>query len=194
MDETSSTDVTHRTALDLLCSRHSVGPKHLGPPAPSNDQLRSAFAAALRAPDHGKLIPYRFVVVRDDGLERLADLFVDYGRRCGKSDDELTLERTRAVQAPVVIAVVARLNRMHEVPVHEQWMAVGGAVANVLNALHFMGFGAKMLSGRRAADPQIGAAFCGERERLVGWISCGTPKAPPRAREADDVDRIASDY
>lgn len=179
-------------ALRLLTSRHSVGPKHLGEPGPNDGQLRHAFAAALRAPDHRKLIPYRFVVARDGGLKRLAELFVEYGRRCGKGEDELALERRRAVQAPVVIAVVARLNPMHDVPVHEQWMAVGGAVANVLNALHFMGFGAKMLSGRRAADPHIGAAFCGDGEQLVGWISAGTPKVEPRARQADRIEHVAS--
>jgi nitroreductase len=179
-------------ALRLLTSRRSVGPKHLGLPAPSEAQLRVAFTAALRAPDHGKLIPFRFVVVRDDGLERLAELFVDYGRRCGKGEDELALERTRAVQAPVVIAVVARLNEMHEVPLHEQWMAVGGAVTNVLNALHFMGFGAKMLSGRRAADPQLGQAFCRDAEQLVGWISTGTPTTAPRRRDTGSVEGIAS--
>ncbi len=181
-------------ALRLLASRHSVGPKHLGEPAPSDEHLRQAFAAALRAPDHGKLIPFRFVVVRDDGLERLAELFVDYGRRCGKSEEELALERTRAKQAPVVIAVVARPNPMHEVPLHEQWMAVGGALTNVLNALHFMGFGAKMLSGRRAADAKIAAAFCGAGEQLVGWISAGTARVPPRARGTDNADAIASKF
>ena len=181
-------------ALRLLTSRHSVGPRHLGLPGPDDDELRRAFAAALRAPDHGKLIPFRFVVVRGDGLDRLAELFVDYGRRCGKPDDELALERRRAVQAPVVIAVVARIDTMHEVPAHEQWMAVGGALTNVLNALHFMGFGAKMLSGRRASDARIGAAFCRNGEQLVGWISVGTPRTPPGARGEDRVDRIASPF
>lgn len=181
-------------ALRLLTSRHSVGPKHLGLPAPTDEHLQVAFAAALRAPDHGKLVPYRFVVVRDDGLERLAEIFVDYRRSCGKRDDELAMERTRATQAPVVIAVVARLNPMHEVPVHEQWMAVGGAVTNVLNALHFMGFGAKMLSGLRATDPQIGAAFCRDGEQLVGWISAGTSKVPPRSRGSDNAEAIASRF
>lgn len=194
MDEPSLPQGVGDTALALLASRHSVGPKHLGAPGPSDEQLRRAFAAALRAPDHGKLVPFRFVVARGDGLERLAELFVDYGRRCGKPDDELALERRRAAQAPVVIAVVARIDPTHEVPAHEQWIAVGGALTNVLNALHFMGFGAKMLSGRRAGDAQIGAAFCRDGEQLVGWISAGTPKAPPRARGADSVDRIASPY
>lgn len=192
MDEQQSPKQASGAALDLLVSRHSVGPKHLGPPAPTDAQLRSAFAAALRAPDHGKLIPFRFVVVRDDGLDRLAELFVAYGRRHGKDDAELARERTRAVQAPVVIAVIARLDPKHEVPLHEQWMAVGGAVTNVVNALHFMGFGAKMLSGRRAADPQIGRAFCRDGEQLVGWISAGTSTSPPRPRGSDPVEAIIS--
>lgn len=180
--------------MQLLASRRSVGPKFLGMPAPSDAHLRHAFAAALRAPDHAKLVPYRFVVARDDGLERLAELFVDYGRRCGKGDEELARERTRAVQAPVVIAVVARLNPTHEVPLHEQWMTVGGAVTNVLNALHCMGFGAMMLSGRRAADARICAAFCGNGEQLVGWISTGSPTVPPRPRGGDPVDTIVSRF
>lgn len=180
--------------LNCLTSRHSVGPKHLVAPGPSPEELRGVFAAALRAPDHGKLIPYRFVVARDEGLQRLAELFVDYGRRCGKRDEDLALERTRALQAPVVIAVVARIDERHEVPPHEQWMAVGGAVTNVLNALHCLGYGAKMLSGHRARDPVIGAAFCRDGERLVGWISTGTPKVAPAPRDRDPVDTIATPF
>jgi len=191
-------DTLHASAvgdpLDLILGRHSVGPRHLAVPGPDEAQLQRAFAAALRAPDHGKLIPYRFVVVRDEGLERLAELFVDYGRRHSKDAAELALERRRAVQAPVVIAVVARIDPTHEVPVHEQWIAVGGAVANVLNALHLMGYGAKMLSGHRTRDAQIAAAFCGAAEQLVGWISAGTATSAPKAKGADDPARIVSKF
>lgn len=194
LDQNEADQPAGVVALRLLTSRHSVGPKHLGLPVPTDEQLRAAFAAAVRAPDHGKLVPYRFVVVRDEGLARLAEIFVDYGRRCGKGDEELAMERTRATQAPEVIAIVARLNPMHEVPAHEQWMAVGGAVTNILNALHFMGFGAKMLSGLRATDPQVGAAFCRDGEQLVGWISVGTPTAPLRPRGGDSVEAIVSRF
>lgn len=180
--------------LKRLLNRHSVGPKHLGGPGPTKAQLGLAFSAALRAPDHGKLVPFRFVVIRDDGLSRLAELFVDYGRRHGKSDDELVLERERAVQAPVVIAVIARIDASADIPSHEQWIAVGGAVANVLNALHFMGFGAKTLSGLRASDPEIRRAFCGKEEQLVGWISAGTPTARSTPRGTDPVDRVYSEF
>lgn len=187
-------DNVRKSALELLLARHSVGPKHLSAPGPTDDELRAAFASALRAPDHGKLVPFRFAVIRSDGLARLADLFVDYGRRCGKSGDDLEQERSRAMQAPVVLAVVARIHGTDSIPAHEQWMAIGGAVANVLNALHFMGFGAKMLSGLRAADAIIAKAFCREGEVLVGWISAGTPKAFPQARGADVTEAIASRF
>jgi nitroreductase len=194
MATSTSSTAARLAALALLATRHSASPKHLVAPGPTEGQLRTAFAVALRAPDHGRLIPFRFVVVRDDGLERLADLFLDYGRRHGKSEVELALERTRAVQAPVVIAVVARIDAAHEVPVHEQWIAVGGALTNVLNALHLLGFGAKMLSGRRAGDAQIVAAFCQTGEQLVGWISCGTATSAPKARGVDDVARIVARF
>lgn len=183
-----------RNALELLTTRYSVGPKYLTAPGPSDEQLQVAFAAALRAPDHDKLIPFRFVVVRDDGLERLAKLFVDYGRRCGKSEVELAEEHTRAVQAPVVIAVIARIDSAAGIPAHEQWITVGGALTGVLTALHFMGFGAKMLSGKRAADPTIVAAFCREGETLAGWISTGTPKTALHRRGTDDVEGLVARF
>ena len=150
--------------------------------------------AALRAPDHGKLIPFRFVVIHHDGLSRLAELFIDYGRRHGKSGEELERERERAVQAPLVIAIVARVDPSAEMPTHEQWIAVGGAVANLLNALHFLGFGAKALSGLRASDPEISKAFCQESEQLVGWVSVGTPKSRSAPRGADPIDGIYSEF
>jgi nitroreductase len=178
--------------LETLLGRHSIGPKHLGAPGPTSSQVRTAFAAALRAPDHGKLVPFRFVVIEGEGLSRLADLFIDYGRRCGKSDEELVLERVRAMQAPLVIAVVARIDEACDIPTHEQWIAVGGAVTNVLNALHFMGFGAKVLSGLRASDPGVTAAFCSKEEKLVGWISVGTPKSGPKPRRTDPLDDVYS--
>lgn len=184
----------HIDCLDGLLSRYSVGPKYLGAPAPTAGQLRDAVAASLRAPDHGKLVPFRFVVVRDAGLEKLAKLFVDYGARHGKSEEDLAMERTRAMQAPVVIAVVARIHTAHEVPAHEQWIAVGGAIANMLNALHLMGYGAKMLSGLRAADAEITRAFCKDGETLVGWISTGTATTTPKPRRPERVADILSDF
>ncbi|MFO1314095.1 MAG: nitroreductase family protein [Burkholderiales bacterium] len=178
-------------ALRLLLTRYSVSAKRLRPPGPSDDDIATMTLAALRAPDRNKMIPFRFVVARDDGLVRLADLFVDYGRRRGKTGDALAMERTRAMQAPVVVAVVARIVADDpEVPAHEQWACVGGAIGNALLALHFMGYAGKMVSGARAADPAIVAAHCREGETLVGWIAAGTPDGPAQPRGDIDPARI----
>ncbi|HMD01939.1 MAG TPA: nitroreductase family protein, partial [Candidatus Baltobacteraceae bacterium] len=154
-------DAARADALRLLVTRFSVSPKHLGEPGPSDDELSLVALAALRAPDHDKLVPFRFVVARGERLERLAELFVAYGRRRGKEGAELHAERARGVQAPVVLAVIARIDHRNEdIPAHEQWASVGGAISNALTALHVMGYGAKMLSGSRTADPQIANCFC----------------------------------
>lgn len=187
--------LTHAQSIGMLLTRYSISAKHLSSPGPSDDEIWTMAMAALRAPDHAKLIPFRFVTVRGDGLERLADLFEDYGRRNGKSGDALAAERVRATQAPLVIAVVARIDPGNtDVPPNEQWACVGGAISNAMTALHFMGYGAKMLSGIRARDPAIVAAFCGAGETLVGWIAAGTPKGPPKARGETDPCCILSEF
>lgn len=173
--------------LRLLLTRYSVSAKHLGLPGPSDEHLQVMALAALRAPDHNKLIPFRFVVARDAGLEKLADLFEDYGRRRGKTGEALALERERATQAPVVIAVIAHITEDDpEVPAFEQWATVGGAISNALTALHLMGFAGKMVAGHRAADPEIVSAYCRKGETLVGWIAAGT--ATDDVKPRGDVD------
>lgn len=182
-------------ALRLLLTRYSVSAKHLGLPAPSDEHLWAMAMAALRAPDHQKLIPFRFEIARGERLERLAELFEDYGRRKGKAGEELAAERRKALQAPVLVAVVARVREDHpEVPAHEQWACIGGAVSNALNALHFMGFAGKMVAGARAADPAIAAAHCADGEKLLGWIAVGTAKEPAQPRGEVDPGCILRDF
>jgi len=180
-------------ALRLMLTRFSVSPKHLGEPGPSDEQLSMVALAALRGPDHNKLVPFRFVVSRGEGLERLAELFLDYGQRRGKTGEELAAERDRAIQAPVVVAAIARIdNENRDVPAYEQWATVGGAISNALTAVHIMGYAGKMLSGVRAADPFISRAYCKSGETLLGWISIGTPKGPAKARGEIDPVKILS--
>jgi len=182
-------------ALKLLLTRYSVSAKHLREPGPTDESIWAMAMAALRAPDHEKRIPFRFVVARGEGLERLAALFVDYGRRHGKAAEDLEREREKALQAPVVIAVIARIDPEDDVvPAHEQWTTVGGAIANAVNALHFMGFGAKMVAGARARDPAIVAAHCRPGETLVGWIAAGTMDGPPKARGEIDPGGILAPF
>lgn len=182
-DEDETVDDTARAqALTLLLSRFSVSARHLAEPGPTDEELHVMVLAALRAPDHDKRVPFRFVVARDDGLARLAQLFVDYGRRRGKGGPELDEERSRAQQAPVVLAVIARIGEHEDVPAHELWACVGGAVSNLMHAVHIMGYAGKVVSGARASDPTIEGAYCRHGEKLLGWIAIGTATGPAKRR------------
>lgn len=176
--------------LGLLALRYSVGPKYLAPPGPSAEQWAEAAALALRAPDHGGLRPFRFVVVGDDQRAVLAELFAEGAKQRGQAIDEVERARARAFNGPGLAAVVARVRDdvpdLPNVPPHEQWLCVGAALMNFMNALHLMGFGAKALSGASVSDPVVYAAFCGPGERLANWVIAGQPTraAHPKAGAA----------
>lgn len=172
-------------ALATLLARHSLGGKHLGEPGPGDEALHLMALAALRAPDHAGLAPCRFKVVRGDARARMAALFEQAALASGKAAAEAAIDAERALRPPVTVAVVARIDMGHPlVPAHEQWMAVGGAVTNFLNAAHALGFAGKMLSGHKVRQPSIQAAFCEAGETLAGWISLGTPVREPAAGHA----------
>ncbi len=162
--------------LDLLALRYSVGPKYLASPGPTAEQWARAAELSLRAPDHGGLRPFRFVVVGDSHREALAELFATGALQRGQGPEEVERARARAFNGPGLAALVARVrDDVHDVPAHEQWMCVGAALMNVLNALHLMGFGAKALSGASVSDSAMHASFCGPGERLANWIIAGHP-------------------
>ena len=180
-------------SLSPLLQRYSLGGKDLAEPGPSKEELQIIAQAALRAPDHGELIPFRFVIVEGTARERLADLFEAYAKREGKSEESCRIERSRALQVPVTIAVVARIDLAHPlVPAHEQWACIGGAITNALNAIHAMGYAGKMLSGGKVRDQILNQAFCHTGETLVGWIVAGTPIKQPRAKTQKSTDKILS--
>jgi nitroreductase len=172
-----------------------MGIKHLAEPGPDDHQLRQIAEAALRAPDHGELIPFRLSVIRGTARNKLADLFGNYARAKGKSEESCAIERERALRAPLTIAIIARVDLYHPmVPSHEQWACIGGAVTNMLNAAHLMGFAGKMLSGEKVRDQAIMTSFCQPGETLMGWISIGTPGKALGAKKIKSVDSILSFY
>jgi nitroreductase len=186
-------NIENASALDQLLSRYSMGGKHLVEPGPSAEQLQVVAAAALRAPDHAELMPFRLCVVQGEAKQRMADLFERYARKKGKDTQSCAIERERAIRAPVTIAIIARIDAHHPiVPAHEQWMSVGGAITNLLNAVHMMGFSGKMLSGEKVRAPEIIAAFCDPGETLVGWVSIGTPTKTGSAKSRKETDAVLS--
>lgn len=180
----------HTDPLDGLLGRYSVGTKHLAEPAPSLNELQRMTAAALRAPDHAGLVPFRFAAIRGGARGQLADLFEQAALLAGKGSDEAARDRGRALDAPLLVAVIARIDPGHPVAtLHEQWMAVGGALTNLLKAAHTLGYAGRMLSGSKVRAAPVVAALCEPGEQLVGWVMGtaqrpGTPKFQTPAPDA----------
>lgn len=176
------------TPLAALLGRHSIGPRWMVAPGPGADQLALAVQAALRAPNHGRMRPWRMVTVSEEQRPALAALFEQFARDSGKSEEDVAIERERAFNGPVLVAWMARIDTgVTKVPPHEQWICVGGALSNFMNALHFMGYGAKILSGRKCQHPALVQAFCERGEQLVGFVCTGTPTRALEPREPDET-------
>ena len=176
------------TLLDALLSRRSIPAQCLIEPGPDDAQLSAALDAALRAPDHGRLQPWRFKVIRGAARERFAELLVNAARARDPSTPAAQLEklRSRPLQAPLIIAVSARLRDHPKVPEIEQLLSGAAAAMNLLNAFHAQGFGAILLTGDSAYDPAVAMALgCASDEMLIGFVYAGTigaviPTAPVR--------------
>jgi nitroreductase len=169
--------------IQALLGRHSVGPRYLQEPGPSEAQLLAMADAALRAPDHARLVPFAFRAVRGEARLAMAELYRAAAREAGKDEEAVALDGERALAAPVTVAVIARIDLGHMlVPSHEQWIAIGGAIAHFMLAAQALGFAGKLLSGNKARSRVLNEAFCGPGESLVGWIALGTPTQAPSAK------------
>jgi nitroreductase len=181
--------------LRHLASRYSVSPKHLGPPAPGRAELLRAAALALRAPDHEALRPYRFVYIDAHQRAMLGELYARGAQRRGLDDAEVQRARERANNGPCLLALVGRVSEgALDVRWQEQWLCIGAALMNFLNALHLMGYGAKVLSGASIYDVDVQKAFCAPGETLLCWIVAGTPTRSAHSRYSDDAASILSDW
>lgn len=184
-----------RDPTALLEGRYSLGPKYLAQPAPSQAEIGRAVDVALRAPDHHQLRPFRFVRIADHQRERLGGLFAADAARRGHGAVEVERARERAHNGPALIAVVGNVRaNIEDVPAHEQWISVGAGMMNFLNALHLMGYGAKLLSGASVRDPDVQAAFCRSGETLIAWVLSGTPTQAPRAKGGQSSGEALSDW
>jgi nitroreductase len=167
------------SSLRFLLSRSSVAPKTLVPPGPNVEEIQLLIASAVTAPDHAGLRPWRFIAVEGYGRQQLSQAFVEIRRRRnpGIRPVELAMTWKKTMRAPTLIAAVARLDDGHpKVPLHEQYISVGAAIHGLMLAAHALGYGAIMLSGKRAGDPLIRALFgLATHEQMIGFVSIGTP-------------------
>ncbi len=180
-----------RLALDHLLSRQSVG--SLRAPAPSGADLDLILDAGLRAPDHGRLRPWRFVVIAGEHKQAYGELVFAAAARRGGPTALMLAERSRdwVRRMPMLVAVGAAI-RSCNIPEIEQMLSAGAAAMNILNAVHLLGYGGIWVTGANSYDPDVARALGFEAPScLVGFLALGTPAAelpaPPRAARADHV-------
>jgi len=181
-DQTTNTS----SRLEVLLARRSASPKRLQAPGPSSDELDGLMQAALRAPDHGGLHPWRVIEFDRGNRESLGHCFELEKLRRDPLASPLDLQRARehATSAPVLLGFVVSIQRSTVIPVREQWLSAGAALGNILNAAHYLGYGAIVLSGDRCFDPILtGQLGVTQHECLAGFISLGTIKSAPPTKK-----------
>lgn len=163
-------------AIELLLNRNSH-PK-LADPAPEGDSRERIYQAALRAPDHAGLKPWRFIEFVGEGRKRLGEIFAQAERARNPQADPEATQRMAAspLRAPMVIAVAAKIQEHPKVPASEQLLSAGCAAHGLILAAEAEGFAAMWRSGSLCFDPLVKQLLGLEAEdELVGFIYLGTP-------------------
>ena len=184
-------------ALELLRTRRSVKPIELTGPAPSASEIETILTIAARVPDHGKLVPWRFILfegqARKAAGETIATVF-----RADHPDakpEHIEAERQRLARAPLVIAVVSRAGPHIKIPEWEQVLSAGAAAMNLVHGAHALGYGANWITEWYAYDRRaLDALGIKENEKIAGFIHIGTPIQPAEDRPRPPLNEIATRF
>jgi len=179
--------------LAHLSTRRSGKPRDLVAPGPDRDQLAGMVAIAARSPDHGKLAPWRFVIVPDEKRAALAALLADAYRAEKPEAGRLEIEAMHqfALQAPALVVVMST-PRASKIPLWEQELSAGAATMNLLHAAHALGFAGGWLTGWPAYNETVRDAFGGPDEKIAGFVFIGTPGRALDERPRPELDDILS--
>ncbi|WP_431469538.1 nitroreductase family protein [Sphingosinithalassobacter sp. LHW66-3] len=180
--------------LALLATRRSGKPRELVEPGPDLLQLRAMTALAARTPDHGKLAPWRFVIVPQEARAALAERMAEAlaADKPEASDRELAAAREFAEQAPALVVVLSAPDPEHKIPLWEQELSAGAACMNLLHAGHALGFAGGWLTGWEAYSERVRDLFGAAPERIAGFLFFGTPARPLQERPRGITERTFS--
>ncbi|WP_311240393.1 MULTISPECIES: nitroreductase [unclassified Xanthomonas] len=184
-------------SLQALDARRSVPSKQLGEPGPDEDTLLRMLTSAVRVPDHGKLVPFRFLRISGDARHALGDFLAERTQAADPLAPPAAVEkdRNRFCDAPLAIVVIASLRPEHKVPEQEQLLTAGCVCFALLQAAQAHGFGAQWLTAWMAYDPAVsGYLGLGENERIAGFIHIGTPRMQVPERERPDPRALLRDW
>ena len=183
-------------ALAALDARRSVPAKQLSEPGPDRPALLRLLASAVRVPDHGKRVPWRFLAISGPTRQALGERLAARGLERDPAAGEAAVEkdRLRFAHAPVVVAVIARLGPDEKIPEVERLLSAGCVCFALLQAAQAAGFGAQWLTGWPAYDEQV-KQWLGLQadEQIAGFIHIGTPRLEAPERERPDPAALLQD-
>jgi nitroreductase len=182
---------------DFLLKRRSVVVRDMDGPGPNDDDLEKILRAGMRVPDHGRLTPWRFIVIRGEAREKMGKVLGAAYRKANPDciDEQVEIEEERFSRAPIIIAVVSRTSPAHKIPEWEQILSSGAACQNMLTAALGMGYAAQWITEWCAYNADVKAALgAAPSDRIAGFLYLGSMKAPPTDRERPDYDNIVSEW
>ena len=184
------------STLSLLETRRSGRPREMIAPGPSEAELERILTIAARTPDHGKLFPWRFIIVSTEQRQALADLLAsalpEVDPAAGPAHLQKALEF--AHQAPTLVVLVAAPVADHKIPLWEQQLSVGAAGMNLLIAAHALGYVGGWITGWAAYSESVRSAFCGPGERIAGFMFLGSPGAELQERPRAPLAAVAKPW
>lgn len=184
-------------AVALLLTRRSVPPRHLTTPAPTAEEVSTLLTIASRVPDHGRVVPWRFIVFSPEGAARLGECIqaafaADHPEAL---DATLQSERARLLRAPLVIAVVSATREHPKAPEWEQILSAGAAAMSLVIAANAMGYAANWHTEWYAYDRRVLAELgLASHERIAGFVHIGTPSEPAQERARPALEEIVRHY
>ena len=184
-------------ALQLLKTRRSIKPVELSGPPPSAAEIDTLLTVASRVPDHGKLVPWRFIVFEGEARLAAGDAIAAAFRAKypDAKPEQAAAERQRLARAPLVIAVVSRAGPHVKIPEWEQVLSAGAAAMSLVLAAHALGYGASWITEWYAYDRGVlDALGLAPNERIAGFVHIGRPSTPPEDRPRPPLAEIATRF
>ena len=184
----------NKILMDFLLSRRSVSAKTLTEPAPDRSSLENILKAAARSPDHGKLVPWRFLILEKKVMQSIAKKILEIGTLSAMDPEKINRNANTFLNAPLIVAVVSSPNSIERIPLIEQHLSAGAVCLALLNAAHAEGWGANWLTGWISYDKNFlkTGLSLSENEFVAGFIHIGTKTIEPKERERPDIKNITS--
>lgn len=184
-------------ALTFLDARRSIPPKQLAEPGPDEATLLRMLRSAVRVPDHGKRVPFRFIRFEGDARHAFGERLAARSRERDPqaSDAAIEKDRMRFSYAPVIVAVIARLGEDDKIPASERFSTASSVCFALLQAAHALGYGAIWLTGWLAYDAAVRTWLgLADDEQVAGFIHIGTPRLDAPERDRPDPRALLEDW